>query len=123
MAAPIVDNWDTLRGFQVAANVLMVIGIPWLLLVARDRRRALDDRLSAIEEQFKTRLNNIERQISDFRTELRESRQEAREGRKECEKGVRAIAVQVSEYPRRREMQEAIADIWREMRGRRGGGE
>lgn len=120
MGVPMVESWDALRGFQVAATIIIAIAVPWFGLIARDRRRALDDRLAAIEEHLKLKLGNAERQLNDLRTEVREARQEGREERKECAENIRAIAAQISEYPRRREVSEAISDVWRAIRSRRG---
>jgi hypothetical protein len=73
-----------------------------------------------MEKYFHVKLSSIENQITDVRNEVRDGRSEARTGRKECLEDTRAIAAQMSEYPRRREMQEAISEIWRTIRPRRG---
>ncbi len=105
-----VETWDFLRVVQLIATVLMPLALLWFGLVANDRR-----------ERNRAQLVDIERQIQDLRLEVREARMEMREGRKECSDDVRAIAAQISEYPRRREIQEAVGLIYQEIRGNRGG--
>jgi hypothetical protein len=121
MTQPVVEEWDTLRIVHLLATILMPAAMAWFMLVAKDRRRALEDKLGAMEESFRIKLLNIEQQLKDLRVELRDGRSEAREGRKECAEDVRAISAQISEYPRRREVQEAVSEIWREIRSRGGG--
>jgi hypothetical protein len=117
MPTQIVEHWDLLRIIQIAIIPAVMI---WLKFYLDERQRTMDRRFDAMEKYFQVKLSNIEAQTADIRTELRESRQEARDGRKECAEDVRAIAAQVSEYPRRREFQESVAEIWRAMRSRRG---
>ena len=107
-AAPTGESWGLLQTIQLIATILMPIALLWIGLVAKDRR-----------EHSRAKLSDIERQIREMKDEVRESRMEMREGRKECAEDVRAIAAQISEYPRRREMQEAIAQVWQEIRSGR----
>lgn len=100
-----VSQPDTIPGvveiIQIIASIVAGVGMPWLLLAAKDRRRAMDDKL-----------DNIEARINDLQREMRE-------GRKECAEDIRAIMAQMSEYPRRNEMQGEMRDMWQELRLRR----
>lgn len=103
------ESWDAFRVIQLIATIVMPFALLWVGLVAKDLRR-----------HRAAELSDIERQIHDLRLEVREARMEMREGRKECAEDVRALGVQISEYPRRREMQEAIGQLWQEVRANRG---
>jgi chromosome condensin MukBEF ATPase and DNA-binding subunit MukB len=120
MPTQMVESWDFLRLIQLIMTASVPFIVAWFVYNANERRRAIDEKFVARDDYIGSKLSNIERQVSDTRQELRESRQEMREGRKECSDDVRAIAAQMSEYPRRREFQETIAEIWRTMRSRHG---
>lgn len=107
------DSWDWLRVLTLISAVVTPLLIFWLTVSSNERRRILAEKQQSIQETLETRLRNIEKQQTELRGEVRE-------GRKECAENMRAFQAQISEYPRRREMQEADSELWRELRSRRG---
>lgn len=105
-----VGNWDVLRIVHLLTTILTPALIAWVMLVAKDRRKAMDDHLDGMDESLRSKMGGIEQQ-------LRELKSEAREARKECSEDIKAIMAQISEYPRRRELQENVSDLWRAIRG------
>lgn len=110
------DGWDLLRVIQIVATVLTPFILAWVMLATNDRRKAMAEKLESMEKQSRFQLGSIERQIIELRDEQKE-------GRKECSEDVRAIMAQISEYPRRREMQEGLSELWQYIRGRGGHGD
>ena len=124
MPTRIVESWDLLRLLQVVVVPLVIV---WFKFYLDERQRTMDRRFAEMDRRFnelerylQVKQSALENQIADIRNEVRDGRIEAREGRKQCSEETRAIAAQISEYPRRRELQEAIAEIWRTLRSRRG---
>jgi hypothetical protein len=117
MPAQVVDLWEIVRIIITVSVPFLVV---WLKIHSDERQRTMDRRFSEFEKYFQVEISSIKSQAIDIRNEVRDGRLEAREGRKECSEDVRAIAAQMSEYPRRREMQEAVSEIWRTIRPRRG---
>lgn len=113
MPVQAADSWDWLRVLTLISAVVTPLLIFWLTISSNERRRILAENQEVMQKNLSVRLESIERQIAESRIEMRE-------GRKECAEDIRAIQAQISEYPRRREMQEANSEIWREIRSRRG---
>jgi hypothetical protein len=109
-----VESWDVLRIIHLIATVVTPGFLAWIMMNANDRRKAMDARLEGMDENLRGKMLNIE-------TQLREMKGEMRDGRKECSEDVRAIIAQMSEYPRRRELQEGMSELWRSIRTPRSG--
>jgi septal ring factor EnvC (AmiA/AmiB activator) len=104
-----VGSWDLLRIIHLLTTLLTPALIAWIMLVAKDRRQAMDNRLDTMDKNLRSKMADIDNQ-------LREMKGEMREARKECAEDIRAIMAQISEYPRRRELQENVSELWRAIR-------
>jgi F0F1-type ATP synthase membrane subunit b/b' len=111
MPNQLVGEIDLLRIFSLFITFATPFMVGWVMLVAKDRRRAIDDKLDNLQKTIDHNNENIQRQLRDLRAE-------AVEGRKECADDIRGVITQLREYPRRDEMTSIIGDIRQEARDR-----
>jgi hypothetical protein len=111
MPTQVVGEIDLLRIFSLCVTFATPFMVAWVMLVAKDRRRAIDDKLDGIQKAIDDNMSNVDRQLRDIRLE-------ALEGRKECSQDIRGIITQMREYPRRDELHTAIGDLRQEARTR-----